>query len=114
MKPGLLAMADRTGGTAGYLARRRISTIHVDKFREASYDPVKLIEDGRIDLVIFTPAGGKARCDGRLIRRTATRHGNPTVTTAAGGMALVLSIESARTTDEQVVSLQDHHRSVGL
>jgi carbamoyl-phosphate synthase large subunit len=91
-----------------------MSTIHVDKVGEGSYDPVKLIEDGRIDLVINTPAGGKARGDGRLIRRTATRYGIPTVTTAAGGMALVLSIESARTTDEQVVSLQDHHRSVAM
>ena len=101
-----------TFGTAGYLARHGIPAIHVDKVGEGPYDPLRLIEDGRIDLVINTPAGGKARGDGRLIRRTATRHGKPSVTTAAGGMALALSIEAARGTEENVGSLQEYHQLV--
>lgn len=101
-----------TFGTAGFLARNGISTIHVDKVGEGSYDPLTLIKDGRIDLVINTPAGGKARGDGRLIRRAATNRGMPTVTTAAGGIALALSIEAARGHEERVISIQDHHHSV--
>jgi carbamoyl-phosphate synthase large subunit len=73
-----------------------------------------LIEERQIDLVINTPAGGKARGDGRIIRRAATRHGIPCVTTAAGGLALVSSIAAIRDKDIDVTSLQDHHISAGV
>ncbi len=101
-----------THGTAGHLARHAIPTTHVDKVGEGTYDPVRLIEDRRIDLVINTPAGGKARGDGRLIRMAATRHGIASVTTAAGGLSVVHSIEAAKQSPAMVTSLQDHHRSV--
>ncbi len=101
-----------THGTAGHLARHAIPTTHVDKVGEGTYDPLRLIEDRRIDLVINTPAGGKARGDGRLIRMAATRHGIASVTTAAGGLSVVHSIEAAKESPAMVISLQDHHRSV--
>ncbi|MCL1598808.1 MAG: carbamoyl-phosphate synthase large subunit, partial [Actinomycetia bacterium] len=62
-----------TQGTADDLARRSIPSTRVDKVGDGAYDPVRLIDDGRIDLVINTPAGGKARGDGKLIRMAATR-----------------------------------------
>jgi carbamoyl-phosphate synthase large subunit len=100
-----------THGTAGHLARNGIASTHVDKVGDGPYDPIRLIEEGQIDLVINTPAGGKARGDGRIIRRAATRHGIPCVTTAAGGLALVSSIAAIRDKDIDVISLQDHHVS---
>ncbi len=103
-----------THGTAGHLARNGISATHVDKVGEGSYDPVRLIEDGRIDLVVNTPAGGKARGDGRIIRLAATRHGIPCVTTAEGGLAVVKSIEAERNEDIAVTSIQDLHAEAGL
>lgn len=103
-----------THGTAGHLARNGIATTHVDKVGEGRYNPVRLLEDGRIDLVINTPAGGKARGDGRLIRRAAIRHGVPCVTTAQGGIAVAASIAAARNESIEVKSLQDHHASAGL
>ncbi|GMQ93153.1 MAG: carbamoyl-phosphate synthase large subunit [Acidimicrobiia bacterium] len=103
-----------THGTAGHLARNGIPSTHVDKVGEGSYDPVRLIEDGRIDLIVNTPVGGKARGDGRVIRRAATRHGIPCITTAQGGLAVVESIAAARTEDIEVTSIQDLHASAGL
>jgi carbamoyl-phosphate synthase large subunit len=73
---------------------------------------LSMIHAGSIDLVINTPAGGKARGDGLLIRRASTRRGIACVTTASGGMALVLSIIAAREAGESVVPLQAHHASV--
>lgn len=103
-----------THGTAGHLARNGIRTTHVDKVGEGPYDPVRLIEDGRIDLIVNTPAGGRARGDGRIIRLAATRHGIPCVTTAEGGLAVVRSIQAARSEDIGVTSIQDFHASAGL
>ena len=103
-----------THGTAGHLARNGIASTHVDKVGEGSYDPVRLIEEGRIDLIVNTPAGGKARGDGRLIRMAANRHGIACVTTAEGGMAVARSIVAGRSSDVSVVSIQDHHASAGL
>ncbi len=99
-----------THGTAGHLARRGVAVTHVDKVGEGPYDPVRLIEEGEIDLVINTPRGSKAHGDGSLIRRSATRHDVPCVTTIRGGEFLVesLEVEPAETT---VASLQHHHRS---
>jgi carbamoyl-phosphate synthase large subunit len=103
-----------THGTAGHLARNGIASTHVDKVGEGSYDPVRLIEDGRIDLIVNTPAGGKARGDERLIRMAANRHGIACVTTAEGGIAVARSIVAARTTEFSVRSIQDHHANAGL
>jgi carbamoyl-phosphate synthase large subunit len=101
-----------TTGTSVFLKRHGIETTHVDKVGEGPMNAVGLIQDGSIDLVINTPAGGKARGDGLLIRRAATKHGIACVTTASGGMALVLSIMAARGSSESVVSLQEHHCGV--
>jgi len=97
-----------THGTAGHLARHGVAVSHVDKVGEGPYDPVRLIELGEIDLVINTPGGSRARSDAGLIRRAATRHDVPCVTTVRGGSLLV---ESLRSGDEaaRVNTLQRHH-----
>jgi carbamoyl-phosphate synthase large subunit len=103
-----------THGTAGHLARNGLASTHVDKVGEGLYDPVRLIEEQRINLVINTPVGGKARGDGRTIRLAATRYGIPCITTAEGGLAVVQSIVAARDETIDVVSIQDLHALSGL
>ncbi len=103
-----------THGTAGHLARHAIATTHVDKVGEGAYDPVRLLNEGRIDLVVNTPAGGKARGDGAMIRRTAHRRGVPCVTTAQGGLAVARSIQVSKSEPLTVTSIQDHHESAGI
>ncbi len=103
-----------THGTAGHLARRGITATHVDKVGEGPYDPVRLIENGEIDVVINTPRGGRARGDGRLIRIAAIRHSVPCVTTVQGGLAVAHSLQAGPGAVSTVVSLQDHHRMAGI
>jgi carbamoyl-phosphate synthase large subunit len=98
-----------TLGTAGHLARNGIASTHVDKVGEGPYDPVRLIEEGEIDLVINTPRGRRARGDGSLIRRAATRHGIPCVTTVQGGLAVARSLLSGPEAVATVRSLQSYH-----
>jgi carbamoyl-phosphate synthase large subunit len=98
-----------THGTAGHLARHGITATHVDKVGEGPYDPVRLIEDGEIHLVVNTPRGRRARGDGSLIRRAATRHRVPCVTTIQGGIAVARSLETGRDALTAVASLQAHH-----
>ncbi len=98
-----------THGTAGALVRHGIRATGVDKVGEGPYDPVRLIEDGQINLVINTPRGRRARGDGGLIRKAATRHGVPCVTTIQGGWAVGTSLAEQGAVIEDVVSLQSRH-----
>jgi carbamoyl-phosphate synthase large subunit len=100
-----------THGTAGHLARHGIAATHVDKVGDGPYHPIRLIEDGAIDLVINTPQGRRARGDGRLIRLAATRHRVPCVTTAQGGHALAMSLKAIPSVTA-VESLQLRHSGI--
>ncbi len=101
-----------THGTAGHLARHGVPVTHVDKVGEGAYDPVRLIEEGEVQLVINTPGGSKARSDASLIRRAATRHDVPCITTMRGGRLLVESLR-ADPARHAVASLQRHHADHG-
>jgi carbamoyl-phosphate synthase large subunit len=101
-----------THGTAGHLARHGIAATHVDKVGEGSYDPVQLIEEGLIGLVVNTPQGKRARGDGGLIRRAATRHGIPCVTTVQGGLAMAGTLGTTDMKRAEVATLQDHHARI--
>jgi carbamoyl-phosphate synthase large subunit len=98
-----------THGTAGHLARHGIASTHVDKVGEGPYDPVRLVEDGTIDLIVNTPRGQRARGDGRLIRQAATRQGVPAVTTIEGGLAVASSLAGGKESLTRVGSLQEYH-----
>jgi carbamoyl-phosphate synthase large subunit len=102
-----------TTGTAATLAAAGIPASHVDKVGDGPWDPIRLIENGQIDLVVNTPQGRRARGDGRLIRRAATRHGIPCVTTVQGGHAVARSLRLGHDELLRVEPLQGHHsRSV--
>ncbi|MDJ0952063.1 MAG: carbamoyl-phosphate synthase large subunit [Acidimicrobiia bacterium] len=99
-----------TTGTAAALAAAGVPASHVDKIGEGAWDPVRLLDDGLIDIVINTPQGRRARGDGALIRKAATRNGIPCVTTIQGGHAVARSLRSGHDTLLEVEPLQDHHR----
>ena len=101
-----------THGTAGHLARNGVPATHVDKVGEGPYDPVRLIANGDIDLVINTPRGRRARGDGSLIRKAATRQGVACVTTVQGGIAVANSLKKGREETYAVRSLQDYHKDL--
>ena len=98
-----------TGGTAEFLAARGIPAAHVDKVGEGPWDPVRLIEEGKIDMVVNTPRGRRARGDGSLIRRAARKAGIPCVTTVQGGGAVARALQAGREGVTTVQSLQARH-----
>ena len=98
-----------TVGTASFLAGAGIPAAHVDKVGEGPWDPVRLIQEGKIDLVVNTPLGRRARGDGRLIRAAAMTHALPCITTIRGALAVARSLETRRAGDFEVRSLQEWH-----
>ena len=71
-------------------------------------DAVDLIASGQVDLVVNTPRGRGPRADGDHIRRAATRHKVPCITTVAAALAAAAGI--AELGFEPIVrSLQEYH-----
>jgi carbamoyl-phosphate synthase large subunit len=99
-----------THGTAAALSAAGVPASHVDKIGDGAWDPIRLLEDGLIDIVINTPRGQRARGDGALIRRAATRNHIPCVTTIRGGHAVARSLRSGQDMILDVLSLQAHHQ----
>jgi len=99
-----------TEGTAAFLVTHGLPAAHVDKVGEGPWDPVRLIEEGKIDLVVNTPSGERALGDGRLIRRVASRVGIPCITSLTGALAVGRSLGGNPAALEAVTSLQQHLR----
>jgi carbamoyl-phosphate synthase large subunit len=72
-------------------------------------DAVELIASGKVDLVINTPRGRGPRADGDHIRRTATRHKVPCITTVAAALAASAGIAERAAHAPRVRSLQEYH-----
>lgn len=102
-----------TAGTADVLRRHGITVTQLRKHYEGPGEAgepttVDAIMAGDIDLIVNTPYGVGPRVDGYEIRTAAVVRGVPCITTVQGLAAAVQGIESMRTTDPGVRSLQQH------
>jgi len=106
----------RVVATAGTAQAIRGMGVRVDavlqKIGEGSPNVADCIEAGEVDLIINTPTGSGARTDGWQIRRAATTHGIPCITTLSGGHAAARAIAAARHGAPEVLSLQEIHRKL--
>ena len=101
-----------TKGTADALQRVGVPTQVVGKFSADPADAgntVRLIESGKIDLIINTPLGQTAHDDGQALRSAAIRHNVPILTTLSAAQAAVNGIRTLRQKTLTVRSLQRHH-----
>ncbi len=98
-----------TPGTARYLEHHAIPAQVVDKVGMGDLDTKTLIESGRVQLVINTPRGGRARSDGRVLRHSAKSVGIPCVTTLAGALSVARSLRAGDAALNTPKSLQDWH-----
>ena len=100
-----------TSGTAQMLRRNGIDcevAVKVSEADEGQESIVDQILDGKIDLILNTPAGsGTARHDGYDIRAAAVSVGVPLITTVQGVTAAVQGIEALRVGDLEVRALQE-------
>jgi carbamoyl-phosphate synthase large subunit len=100
-----------TSGTAAACEAEGIPvSAVVAKFgEEVGVDAVDLIASGKVDLVVNTPRGRGPRADGQHIRRAASTHGVPCMTTVAAALAAAAGIAEWRSSEHRVRSLQEYH-----
>jgi carbamoyl-phosphate synthase large subunit len=67
------------------------------------------IYNGRIQMVINTPTGRKGKYADSYIRKAAIQHKIPYITTTAAAMATVAGIETVKSRDIRVKSLQEYY-----
>ncbi|MFP5328168.1 MAG: carbamoyl-phosphate synthase large subunit [Acidimicrobiia bacterium] len=101
-----------TEGTAKYFAENDVpvETV-VAKVGEDGVGAVDLIASGKIVLVVNTPRGRGPRADGAYLRRAASQHKVPLLTTAAAARAAASGIHDWSRHDLQVSSLQEYHEA---
>jgi carbamoyl-phosphate synthase large subunit len=98
-----------TAGTHGLLKTAGVDAGPVYKVGEGRPNVVDLIKSGRIGLVINTPMGSRSRFDEKAIRRAATQHAVPCITTLSGAAAAVNAIRALQREKLTVRSLQEYH-----
>ncbi len=98
-----------TPGTARYLEHHAIPAQQVEKVGMGELDTKTLIESGRVQLLINTPRGGRARTDGRVLRHAAKSVGIPCVTTLAGALSVARSLRAGEKALNTPRSLQSWH-----
>jgi carbamoyl-phosphate synthase large subunit len=104
-----------TEGTANSLIRNDIEVTKIRKVSEGRPNVVDLVKNGQIQLIINTPASGRApRQDEVAIRSTAVAYNIPLVTTVSGASATVNAIEALLQKRLDVRSIQEYHQSLGI
>ncbi|MEK0306415.1 carbamoyl-phosphate synthase large subunit [Bifidobacterium favimelis] len=118
-----------TGGTASVLRRYGIDVGVVDKItdpeagqaragvdadgvRWIGRNPVELIEDGKIDMVLNTPSSRDSRSDGYLIRVASIAADIPQFTTMTEFSAALMAIDAVKEGDYEVRSIQERAQEV--
>jgi carbamoyl-phosphate synthase large subunit len=98
-----------TRGTAGHLNARGVAAETVFKVNEGRPNIVDAIKNGEVAMIINTPLGGGSYFDEPSIRKSATQHGVPCITTLSAAAAAVAGIRAMRDETLSVKSLQEHH-----
>ncbi len=102
-----------TSGTADVLKKNDIETKVLPKLHEGRPNIIDLIKDGKVELMINTPAGKATKEDETKIRSHAILYGVPLITTIAGAEATVNGIENLVNRKKMgVKSLQKYHEPV--
>jgi len=98
-----------TGGTATALEKAGLKVQRVFKLNEgARPNPVDLLKNKEIQLVINTPSGAAPRADEVKIRTTAVMTGTPIMTTLSGARAAVMGISALQKRGYTVKTIQEY------
>ncbi len=98
-----------TSGTAAALRGGGIEVEEVKRISEGSPHSLDYINEGKIDLIINTPAASGANTDGARMRRQATQRGLSIITTIQGALAAFEGIKALKNNEMAVLSLQDYY-----
>ncbi|MDD5454311.1 MAG: carbamoyl-phosphate synthase large subunit [Candidatus Ratteibacteria bacterium] len=100
-----------TSGTAEFLKENKIETETLPKLYEnLRPNIIDLVKDGKIDLLINTPAGKATKEDETKIRSHSILYNVPLITTVAGALASANGIEALiKNPSLGVKSIQEYH-----
>ena len=99
-----------TGGTATVLEKAGLKVQRIFKLNEgARPNPVDLLKNKEIQLVINTPSGATPRADEIKIRTTAVMTGTPIMTTLSGARAAAMGIAALQKSGYTVKTVQEYH-----
>ena len=101
-----------TRGTAAYLCAYGLDVEVVYKVNEGRPNIADQIVNHKVDLVINTPLGRQSFFDDRSVRRAATMHQVPCITTLTGAAAAVSAIRGLRQEGLGVRALQDYYAGI--
>src|SRR6202163_3516768 len=101
-----------TRGTAAYLRAHGLDVGVVFKVNEGRPNIADEIVNRKVDLVVNTPLGRDSFFDDRAVRRAATMHGVPCITTLTGAAAAVSAIRALRAEGFGVRALQDYYAGI--
>lgn len=85
-----------TSGTGEFLKRSHLEVEIIKKIHEGSPNPLELIENREVDLLINTPLGRNAQYEDYLIRRKALENRVPYTTTISAARCLLAAIRELK------------------
>ncbi|MFH1575253.1 MAG: carbamoyl phosphate synthase large subunit, partial [Acidobacteriota bacterium] len=100
-----------TSGTRQALVAHGIPAVPVFKVGEGRPNIVDCIKNGEVDLIINTPLGRQSRYDEKAIRRAATQHSVPCITTLSGAKAAASAVQALRARHLSIRPIQEYHRA---
>jgi carbamoyl-phosphate synthase large subunit len=102
-----------TSGTADALRSSDIEVKTLPKLQEGRPNIIDLIKDGKVSLIINTPAGKATKEDEAKIRGCAILYNVPLITTISGAQASVNGIENLiKRPKISVKSIQEYHKQL--
>ncbi|MCQ2534506.1 MAG: carbamoyl-phosphate synthase large subunit [Clostridia bacterium] len=102
-----------TGKTFEMITEAGIEAERVNKLYEGRPNITDKIVNGKISLIINTPADKTSAHNDSYIRKSAIKHHIPYMTTMAAAKATAAGIKAYKTNPKFVVkSLQDHHKDI--
>ncbi|MEW5895384.1 MAG: carbamoyl-phosphate synthase large subunit [Candidatus Omnitrophota bacterium] len=99
-----------TRGTGKVLQSNGVPVTIIDKCGEGQKDLLRLIKEGKIQLVLNTPSGERSQSDMRAIRSAAVMHDVPCITTLQGAWAAVNGLDQRAKSEPGVCSLQELYK----
>ncbi len=97
-----------TKGTKAFLDKNGVESDLAIKLHEGRPNITDDIHNGRVQMVINTPVGKKGKYADSYIRKTAIQYKIPYITTTAAAMATVAGIETVKSGDVDVKSIQEY------
>ncbi|MEK7466870.1 MAG: carbamoyl-phosphate synthase large subunit [Planctomycetota bacterium] len=101
-----------TSGTARVLQRNGVHVKEVPKLKEGRPNPLDLVINGELALIINTPSGKGPKTDEAKIRAAAVGHGVTVITTIQGAQMAVNGIAAVKRRAPEVQAVQDYHKGL--